>query len=182
MNWLKTISILVAAYLAVFFQATFNELRQWLGVQIDLLPGIVVFASLSGGIFSLTLLSICGGLWTDSLSSNPLGITILPLFLVGLLIHRSREYILRDQAFAQFVLGTAATAGVFLLTLLMIINSNIQPLLGWFSLWQWFFVSMVGGSVTPLWFRLFDWISETFTYRPLGETSFRADREIKRGR
>jgi len=107
---------------------------------------------------------------------------MLPLFLVGLLIHRSREYILRDQAFAQFILGTAATAGASLLTLLMVINTNAQPLVGWFSLWQWFVLSLVGGGVTPLWFRFFDWVKETLNYRPLGETSFRADREIKRGR
>jgi len=182
MNWFNTIAILVAAYLAVFFQGTFNELRYWVGVQIDLLPGIMVFTSLGSGIVTLTLLAVCGGLWADSLSANPLGISMLPLFLVGLLIHRSREFILRDQPFAQFVLGTAATAGASLLTLLMVINTNAQPLVGWFSLWQWIVLSLVGGSVTPLWFRLFDWISETLNYRPLGGSSFRPDREIKRGR
>jgi hypothetical protein len=41
---------------------------------------------------------------------------------------------------------------------------------------------MVGGSVTPLWFRFFDWIGDTLSYRPLGANSFRPDREIKRGR
>ena len=182
MNWFNTIAILIAAYLAVFFQATFNELRQWVGVQIDLLPGLIVFAGLGSSIVTLTLLAVCGGLWADSLSSNPLGMSMLPLFLVGLLIHRSREFILRDQPFAQFVLGTAATAAASLLTLLMIINTNAQPLLSWFSLWQWIVLSLVGGSVTPLWFRFFDWIGDTLNYRPLGGNSFRADREIKRGR
>jgi hypothetical protein len=182
MKWFNTMAILIAAYLAVFFQATFNELRHWVGVQIDLLPAIVVFASLSSGIVTLTVVCICGGLWADSLSANPLGISMLPLFLVGLLIHRSRDYILRDQPFAQFVLGTGATAGASLLTVLMVINTNAQPLVGWFSLWQWFVLSLVGGGVTPLWFRFFDWARETLNYRPLGETSFRADREIKRGR
>jgi hypothetical protein len=36
--------------------------------------------------------------------------------------------------------------------------------------------------MTPVWFRLFAWIGETLNYRAWGETSFRADREIKRGR
>ena len=44
-----------------------------------------------------------GGLWFDSLSANPLGVSVLPLFLVGLAIHLNRELILRDQAFAQVV-------------------------------------------------------------------------------
>ena len=182
MNWFNTIAVLIAAYLSVFFQATFNDLRHLVGVQVDLLPAIVVFASLSSGIVTLTLVSVCGGLWADSLSSNPLGISMLPLFLIGLLMHRSREYILRDQAFAQFVLGTGATAAVSLLTLLMLFNTRVQPLVGWFSLWQWFALSLFGGAATPLWFRLFDWLGESLSYRPVGATSFRPDREIKRGR
>ena len=38
MSWFNTIAILVVAYLAVFVQATFPELRLVLGAQIDLLP------------------------------------------------------------------------------------------------------------------------------------------------
>ena len=48
----------------------------------------------------------------DSLSANPLGVSVLPLFLVGFLIYRQRELILRDQPFAQFVLGLGASAAV----------------------------------------------------------------------
>jgi hypothetical protein len=33
-----------------------------------------------------------------------------------------------------------------------------------------------------VWFRLFGWLTDKFMYRSLGETSFRPDREIKRGR
>lgn len=182
MNWFNTIAILIVAYLAVFAQATFNELRGWFGVQIDLIPSLVVYASLSGGVVTLSLVAICGGLWLDSLSANPLGISMLPLFGVGLFIQRSRGLILREQPFAQFVLGAAASAAVPLFTLLMLINLNIQPLVSWFSLWQWLIMSVVGGAMTPLWFGVFDRLGQALNYRPLGETSFRPDREIKRGR
>src|SRR6266446_8324297 len=94
MNWFNTIAIVVVVYLAVFLQATSNELRHWLGVQIDLLPSLVVYASLSRGIATMSCVAVCGGLWLDSLSANPLGISVLPLFLVGLLIQRSRDLIL----------------------------------------------------------------------------------------
>ena len=182
MNWLNTIAILVVAYLAVFAQATMNEFRLGFGAQIDLLPGLVVYASLSGGVLTLTLVAICGGLWIDSLSANPLGVSVLPLFLAGLFIQRSRDMILRQQPFAQFVLGAAASAAVPFLTLLLLLNTNAQPLVSWFSLWQWIVMSAVGGAVTPLWFLVFDRIGEALNYRAIGETSFRADREIKRGR
>ena len=182
MNWLNTIAILAVAYLAVFAQATVNEFRLVFGAQIDLLPGLVVYASLSGGALTLTLVAICGGLWLDSLSANPLGISMLPLFLAGLFIQRSRDLILRQQPFAQLVLGASASAAVPFMTLLLLLNTSGQPLVSWFSLWQWIVMSAVGGALTPLWFLVFDRIGEALNYRAIGETSFRADREIKRGR
>ena len=182
MNVFNTIAILAVAYLAVFAQATFNEWRHWFGLQIDLLPSLVVYASLSGGVVTLSLVAVCGGLWLDSLSANPIGISVLPLFLTGLFIQRSRDMILRDQPFAQFVVGASASATVPLFTLLLLINLNARPLVGWFSLWQWLVMSLVGGAMTPVWFGVFDRIGRALNYRPLGETSFRPDRQIKRGR
>jgi len=182
MNWFNTIAILVVAYLAVFAQAVMNEFRLAFGAQIDLLPSLVVYASLSGGVLTLTLVAICGGLWIDSLSANPLGISLLPLFLTGLFIQRSRELVLRQQPFAQFVLGASASAAVPVMTLLLLLNTGAQPLVSWFSLWQWIVMSLVGGAITPVWFLVFDRIAEALNYRALGETSFRPDREIKRGR
>jgi len=182
MNWFNTIAIVVVVYLAVFLQATSNELRHWIGVQIDLLPSLVVYASLSRGIAAMSCVTVCGGLWLDSLSANPLGISVLPLFLVGLLILRSRDLILRQEPFAQFVLGASASAAVPLLTLLLLVNTNVQPLIGWFSLWQWLVLSAVGGAVTPVWFAFFDRLEQALNYRPVGEASFRADRELKRGK
>jgi len=182
MNWFNTLAILITAYLVVFAQATFNEPRQWFGAQVDLLPSLVVYASLSGGVVMFSLVAVCGALWLDSLSANPLGVSVLPLFLVGLIIQRSREYILRGQPFAQFIVGAAASAAVSLLTLVLLVNLNIHPVISWFSLWQWLVVTLVGGAVTPLWFGLFDRISEALNYQPWGESSFRPDRQIKRGR
>ena len=182
MNWLNTILVLTAAFLVVFLEATFNGLRHLFGVQVDLLPSLIVYASLSTGLVTVGLLSVCGGLWFDSLSANPLGISVLPLFLIGFLIERYRGLILREQAFAQLVLGLAAAAGAPVLTLLLLLNAETQPLIGWFSLWQWLVMSLVGAAVTPFWFRFFDRLAHALNYRPLGETSFRPDRQIKRGR
>lgn len=182
MSWFNTIAILVVAYLAIYAQATVNEFRHLLGVQIDLLPSLVVYAALSSGVTTFTIVALCGGLWIDSLSANPLGISLLPLFLVGLVIHQFSDLILRDQPFAQFILGLCATAAVPIITLVLLMNTQVQPLLSWFSLWQWIAMSVMGGAVTPLWFFVFDHIAETFNYRPWGETSFRPDRQIKRGR
>ncbi|HEX4342623.1 MAG TPA: hypothetical protein VH255_04490 [Verrucomicrobiae bacterium] len=182
MNPLQFISILVAAYLMAFFESSFQGVRHWLGAQIDLLPALMVYASLSANLFTIGLLALLGGLWFDSLSADTLGVSVLPLFVVGLLIYRRHNLILRDQLFAQIVLGLAASAVVPASKLLLMLTAGKQPLLGFGSIWQ-FIVMMVGGAVaTPLLFKLFGFFENALSYRRAVESSFRTDREIRRGR
>jgi hypothetical protein len=182
MNSITTVILLAVAFLAVYFETSFNEMRRLFGVQVDLLPSLMVYAGLSYGLGVVVLLAVCGGLWFDALSANPLGVSILPLFMVGFVIQHYRGLILRDQTYAQWVLGLAASAFAPALTVLILLNLDTRPLVGWFSLWQWLVMAVVGGAITPIWFALFDRIYAALVYRPLGDTSFRADREIKRGR
>jgi hypothetical protein len=107
---------------------------------------------------------------------------VLPLFVVGFVIQRYRGLILRDQRFAQMFLGATAGLVAPALTLVLLINLDTQPLVGWFSLVQWLAMALVGAVVTPFWFSVFDRLHDALVYRPLGASSFRTDREIKRGR
>ncbi|MBI5387191.1 MAG: hypothetical protein HZA90_21185 [Verrucomicrobia bacterium] len=182
MRPLTTILILVAAFLAVFLEAAWDGPRRWLGAQIDFLPGLMVFASLNAGVTTLTLLAVVGGLCFDSLSANPLGVSVLPLFLIGLGIHQCQHLILRHQAYAQWMLGLAASAAAPLLTLLLLVTLGHSPILGGGSLWQWVVMSVGGGVLTPLYFRVFDRLHRALSYQPVHESSFRQDREIARGR
>jgi cell shape-determining protein MreD len=182
MNWLHTILILGAAFLAVFWEAAFGGVRYILGVQIDLLPPLMVYASLSTGVTTVTLLAVCGGLWFDSLSANPLGVTVLPLFVVGLIIHLERDLILRDQTVAQATLGLAASAVTPLLTLLLLLTMGRTPLLGWGTLWQLLVLSVGGAVATPICFELFGWLHRVLVHQGTTQSSFRSDREIRRGR
>lgn len=182
MNWLNTIFILVAAFLAIFWEAAFQGVRDWVGVQIDLLPPIMVYAALCSGLSSVCLVAFFGGLCFDSLSANPLGITILPLLVVGAAIYFWRDLILRDQTFAQVVLGLAAGAACPVLTLLLLLTTGRPPRLGWGTLWQLAVMSIGSGVVTPVFFLLFEWLHKALSHAPVVETSFRPDREIRRGR
>ena len=182
MNTFHSFLILAAAFAVVFFQTAFNGLRVITGAQMDLLPSLMVYAAFSSGPGTITSLAICGGLWYDSLSANPMGVSILPLFAIGMALHSNRGLIIKDEPFARFMLGMGASAVAPLLTLLLLINMQQKPMLGWFTLWQWIVVSLLGAAVTPWWFRIFYWLNLAFNYKPLGGTSFRPDREIKRGR
>lgn len=182
MNLLNTIFVLAAAFLAVFWEAAFSGVRHLLGAQVDLLPALTVYAGLCGELSTVCLLAVFGGLWFDSLSATPLGISVLPLLLVGLAIHLNREIILRDQVFAQTVLGLAASALVPLLTLGLLLTAGRSPMLGWGTLWQLLVMSLGGALATPIFFAFFEWLRRALVHSPLRESSFRADREIRRGR
>ncbi|HWI58200.1 MAG TPA: hypothetical protein VNZ22_13300 [Bacillota bacterium] len=182
MNALTTIFVLTAAFLAVFCQCAFQGLRHLLGAQVDLLPPLMVYASLCGGLHTVALLALLGGLFFDSLSANPLGVTILPLFLVGLAIYLSRDVILRHQTFAQFIIGLSASAAAPALTLLLLLTMGHTPLFGWGTLWQWIVMSLGGACATPLCFLALDWLESNLVHGRVSETSFRPDREIRRGR
>lgn len=182
MSVLNTILVLGVALVAVFLESAWDWPRSWLGGQIDLLPGLMVYVSLSAGLTAVTLLAVVGGLGFDSLSANPLGVSVLPLFAVGVVILRFRHLILRDQTYAQWVIGLGASAVVPLLTLALLLTLGLSPILGLGSLWQWLLLGLGGAAFTPLYFRLFDLLERTLSYRPLRATSFRPDRQIERGR
>jgi len=182
MNWLDTIFVLFAAFLVVFWEAAFQGVRHLLGVQIDLLPPLMVYASLRAGLNTAMLLALCGGLWFDSLSANPLGMSVLPLLVIGVAIYASRELILRTQTFAQLVIGLAASIAVPLIALLLLLSTGHRPLLGWGTLWQVLVMGVGGALATPIFFELFDWLHRKLGRIQASEVSFRPDREIRRGK
>jgi hypothetical protein len=182
MNLFPTILILLAAFLAVFAEGALTFPRSWLGAQIDVLPVLMVYAALNARLSAVVLLAVCGGLWADTFSANPFGISILPLFAVGFPIFLQRELVLRDLPFAQIVLGAIAGAAVPALTLLMLLSGGHKPVFGWGTLWQ--FIVMSGGCalLAPMIFGALDWAKNSFGYQQRSANQFRLDREIRRGK
>lgn len=181
MNRLHLTAILLTAFIAVFLEAHITAPRAWLGAQIDLLPVLVVYTALSADILAVALVATVGGFWFDSLSLNPLGITVLPLFAAGLVVQLCRDLILRDQPYAQFVVGLLASAGVPAMTLLALLGARQSPIFGWGSLWQWTVMGLAGGVLTPVCFLFFDAVDRAFSHPQLVQSSFRPDRVIERG-
>jgi hypothetical protein len=182
MNVLQTILILAGAFLAVFLEAAFQLPRHLFGAQVDLLPALMIYAALNTNVVTVSLLAVLGGLWFDALSANPLGVSIPPLFAIGFLICLRRDLILRELPFAQIFLGAAASAVAPGLAVLLLLTGGQEPLLGWGSLWQWLVMTAGGAVATPFIFAVFDWCQHALGYQPQIETSFRPDREIRRGK
>jgi len=181
-NWLRLTFLLVATLLAVFLQTNVQSLRFWLGAQFDLLPSLVVFASASGDWVAFLVCSIVGGLGYDAFSANPLGAAIIPLMIMGWVAHRSRELIVLQDRLVQALVGVAASVMVAVATIVLILTIGRQPTVGWITLWQCLVMAAGSAIATPCWFWLFPRLEKAFGYEVMSETSFRPDREIKRGR
>lgn len=182
MTRVPTLALFLFAGGMVFAQTQFPWIANVLGTPICLLPALVVYTILTHGMGTLALFAFWMGLGLDALSSNPMGTSILPLFLVGFLLHLRRHLILRDQAYAQFWLGFAASIALHALTWTVLHLNGRNPITGPWTLWQVLISAILNGTICPLLFVFFDALRNTFDYQPLTEGSFRPDREIKRGR
>jgi hypothetical protein len=182
MSWLNTLALTGLAFLAVFAESYFRGMRNLIGAQIDALPGLMAYAALTTNLPTVVALGLLGGLWFDSLSANPLGVSALSLLVTGGVIHYYRGLILRERFYPQFLIGLGASAAVPLLTLIGLEGAGAEPLVGWWTVWQWILLAVGGALVTPACFSLFERFNRAFHYAPTQETSFRPDREIDRGR
>jgi hypothetical protein len=174
--------LLLATYLAVYLECRVTFLRDLIGVQLDLLPAIVVYASLTSNLATVALLAFSGGLWFDALSLNPTGVTVFPLLATGMVLLWFRDLILSDQPYARHMLGFVASVAVPGLSLILMLSLGAQPLLGLGTLWTLLVLGATGAVVTPMLFAVFDRIRLLFEFQPLETPAFREDRMIKRGR
>lgn len=174
--------LLLTEFVAVFLQAAWDFPRNLLGAPLNLLPPLMVFGGFRTDVATISLLAGFGGLLTDALSANPLGVSVLPLLWVGLGIHYWRELILQEFLYARFIVGTVASAAVPLLTLIIIMTLGKSVLVGWGFVWQWMVMALTGGLLTPFAFWLLDAAAKRLVPRPVLHESFRPDREIKRGK
>lgn len=179
---LNILALVLAAYLCVFAQGRVDWFRNLVGAQVDFLPGLVVVAAMLFGVPSALAVSLVGGILFDSISSNPLGSSTFALAVVAAVVHYNKDLLLRDQMYPQFILGTGASAAAPVICYFVVAGRGGQPLLALPSLWVWFVMAVAGGLMTPVWFRIFRWWERVFHFQEVPESSFRADREIERGR
>jgi hypothetical protein len=182
MKSFRTIVILLMAIAFVFLEAGVAWPRRALGVQIDLLPALAVLAAMRVSLTGVAVFAVVGGLSFDAFSLNPLGVSILPLFLIGVVVQLWQTNVLRETRLYQVVVGFIAGAAAPALTLGLVLTNGRSPLLGWAAVWQWLLMALACGVFTPLLFVFFDWLEQTLTYRPFPRQAFRPDREIRRWR
>ena len=181
-NQVLLIVFLVTGYLVIFAQARLTAFRDFTGAQLDLLPGMIVFAAM---VFQLGTVILCAavfGLLFDSFSANALGTTFVSLAIIGLFASRYRDLLLSEHFTTHWVLGLIASALAPLISYTLLRLQDVKPMVAWGSAWHWAIMIAGGGAATPLWFKIFTRLDEALRYKELPESTFRQDRQIARGR
>ena len=149
---------------------------------MDLLPGLLVYAGMTRGVLLISCLAAFSGLCFDGLSANPLGVSIFPLAIIGLATQHYRDLVMREHVGVQMALGFIASLLAPALSLLLLVSMGQEPLFSWRTWGQLLILGLAGALTTPILFCLLDVLNRAFSYPIVSETSFRNDREIKRGR
>lgn len=182
MSWVPTIALFFVAWLGVFAQTQFSPVARLLGTVPGVVPALLVYAALTSNLAVVSGLAVFAALALDSLSASRLGVSLAPMFAVVFLIHARQQLILRDQLYAQFWMGLGAGLFVPLSTLALLSLGQVSPITGAATLWHLLLSAVGNGLMCPAFFRIFDALRDTFDYQPIPESSFRPDRQIKRGR
>lgn len=162
-----TFTVLLTTLVVIYLQAACELPRNLFGAQIDPLPALMLATALRAPLFSITALAILGPLWQSSLSSDPLGINILPLLTLGLLVHLGQNRLAYHAAGPRFTLGAIAGAIMPVMILTLLLFTGYQPMFGWYSLWQWI-VGIIGSGLLALVFvPLLEWLDFTVEEQPL---------------
>jgi hypothetical protein len=182
MNWLPVLLLFVTAWLAIFVQTQFTVVLEWLGLVPSLIPALMVHAALTHSTLVITSLALFAGLSLDALSPMKVGYHFVPLLILGWAIQTRQGLILRDQAYARVFLGLAAGVFIPLSTLLLLTLGDRPVIAGWNTAWHLVFSGLFNAVCCPICFAFFDSLERILgDPRPI-ESSFRPDRQIKRGR
>jgi len=181
-NRTRAIILTAAAAGGVFLAAACDAPARLLGARLQVLPALVVYGALSVERGGWAWAAVVGAACRDSLSANPVGVSLIPLLLIGWILAEHREIVLRESLFARWILGSLAGAVYPLLSVAILLTLGEEPLLGWRFLWGMGIWTLSGGVLSLLAFPVFDWLTDRFAYQPVTPPSFRPDREITRGR
>ena len=162
-----TLTILLTALTSIYAASAWHLPRQLTGVQLDPLPALMLVVALRAPISAVTALAIGGSLLQSALSSGPVGASLVPLYALGLVIHLNAHSLSQYHIGPRFALGAIAGGVVPALTLVLLVLSGHEPLIGWFTLWQWSVGILGSGIFAVLFFPLLEWLDRSVEEQPL---------------
>jgi len=162
-----TLAILATAQIGTYIATAWGLPQRLCGFQLDPLPVLIMVVALRCPISTIGILAIFGSFTQSALSSSPIGITILPLYSLGFIVHMNSQHLSFNSIGTRFALGVAAGASVPILSLGMLLLANQQPLVGWFSFWHWMAGAGVSGLLALAFFPFVEWLDRSVEEQPL---------------
>ena len=177
------LDLLLGVYFLIFLQSHWQVPRIWLGFQPDLTPALMVFVGLTMGAGYVSSIALMSGLWLDSLSANPFGMSIFPLFLVGWIVFCFRKKIMAVEFMAQIYLGILGGLLVFLLLLTVLILLSFYPLFGWGMFFFAMLYAVFCGLAVPFFYLLHKCFKSLFSHSSYEPNNWgNNNRQIVRGK
>jgi rod shape-determining protein MreD len=181
MNSFELTTLIIASYLLVCLQVTFDGILLWMHGYIWFPCLVLTYAVIRQPAPVAWILCVITGFWIDSLSLNPLGLSILALGLATFGAGRAYRNFAGDRflsIFAPgFIMGTSFPLAA--VTFTAILNQN--PLGGWRIAVSILLSGLVTGALSPVFQRVMDIILGSMRFKPVYHTEPREIREISRG-
>ena len=152
------------------------------GTRIDLLPVFVTYVALRGNVYQALGFAALAGVFVDSLSASPLGLSLIAYSMLGAVLSEVRNLVLRNETVAQIVLGAGVAVVSPILGLAVLWGTGFHPVVGWGTVFQIGVMGVAGGVLAPAFFQVFDWLEVELTFAEEPYSRFRSDVEIKRGK
>ena len=163
----STLTILLIALVSIYVASAWNLPRQLFGAQLDPLPALMLVVALRSPISTIGMLSIFGSFAQSALSSNPFGLSLIPLYLFGFIVHLYSRSLYHHHSGSRLALGAAAGALIPIMSLGLLLVTNKEPLFGWFTLWQWAVGTLSSGLIALMFFPLIEWLDKSVEEQPL---------------
>ncbi len=174
--------LILMAMVVTYVQSHWSVMEGMWRAQINLLPVFAAYAALHGGLAPIIGVALIAGCWLDVLSANPLGTSLISLFLMALILHRVHEVLLRGQLAAQFFVSLAAGALGPIISCFLLWATSMQPLVGWGTLWHIVVNAIICGVAGPFIFLILNQMDSWVSYEPVAQPWNSSVVEVKRGK
>ena len=147
---MNTLIAIAGILIAVALQARMPALSWLGGVRVELLPGLVAYASLTLHRRRALALALVAGLAQDALSAAPFGISALAYGISTIVVTSLREALDRDLPWVQWSAGaaTSITASVIAFFVVGLSFGNLLKML---------VAATISGTVTVVVFLAIDY-------------------------
>ncbi|MCD8534689.1 MAG: hypothetical protein LR011_07850 [Verrucomicrobia bacterium] len=182
MNYFEVLTLLIIGYLLVCLQLTFDGFFLWMHGYIwfpCLLMAYSVVKQPSGTTY---LLCFVMGYWIDSLSMNPLGLSILSFLGSSMLANKGYRNWAGDPYLSIFAPGLILGGAFPLFSLGIAFLIDLDPLTGWRVVVGILLSAVTIGFAAPVFLRLVDHIMNALQFKPAYRQEPYNIREISRSK